>query len=98
MTRNGMAGDAESAEQSPSRAKLDLAHDRWKLVCDTGTRQRAREQEDLSFLVPENQWTPAARKEREGGEGVAPRPILSISKLDQPLRLVKNQMRAAKLG
>jgi portal protein len=65
--------------------------------------QRQREDEDLRFQVPEMQWdeeSAASRRGRKdpGGTIILPRPMLSISKIDQPIRLVMNQFRQAKLG
>ena len=81
---------------------LERAKKRFKQVVDVEADQRRREQEDLSFQVPENQWDAEARKQRQGqGDGgvpVPPRPILSVPKLDQPIQLVLNQERNAHLG
>jgi len=74
-----------------STRQYDVATESW-------TKQLEREQDDLRWQVPENQWDPAARAQREGQDGTPPRPILSISKIDQPLQLVSNQFRAADLG
>jgi hypothetical protein len=64
--------------------------------------QRAREKRALQFQVGEYQWDDAAKAQRAGGtygnQAYPPRPMLSISKLDQPIQLVLNQARAAKLG
>lgn len=65
--------------------------------------QRLREDEDLQFQVPEFQWDAASRASRAGriepgGIIILPRPMLSIDKLAQPVRLVMNQFRQAKLG
>lgn len=80
------------------------ARKRFTLVCDTEAAQRIREVEDLKFQVPELQWSEEARAQRQGGSvtGVPfqlpPRPMLSIPKLRQPIQLVRNQERTAKLG
>lgn len=79
-------------------ALLEEARDRFTLVCDVEEKQRERERLDLEFQVPEFQWDEGARKARAGGDGTPPRPILSISKLDQPRQLILNQMRQADLG
>lgn len=66
------------------------------------SKQLKRENEDLAFQVPDLQWTDEARKRFDGGmiNGIfsPPRPILSISKIDQPIQLILNQERAAHLG
>ena len=81
---------------------LETAKERFKLAQEAEASQRLREKDDLRFQVPEEQWDEAARKERagtiEGGHPVPPRPMLSISQLDQPQQLILNQARAARLG
>lgn len=81
---------------------LERAKRCFKLASEAYQRQRDRESEDLRFQVPDLQWDSASRAQRSGSNagGVAtpPRPILSISKLDQPIQLVLNTARAAKLG
>jgi hypothetical protein len=66
------------------------------------SKQLKRENEDLAFQVPDLQWTDEARRRFDGGviNGIfsPPRPILSISKIDQPIQLVLNQERQAHLG
>jgi len=75
---------------------------RFKLACDTYGDQEKREIEDLRFQVPELQWDDDARAQRGGnmqsGVPVPARPCLSISKIEQPIKLVVNQMQAAHLG
>jgi hypothetical protein len=81
---------------------LDKAKKRFKAAQEAEQKQRLREREDLRFQVPELQWDDNARAAREGkaGDGIPTpaRPVLSIPKLDQPIQLVINQERAAKLG
>lgn len=77
---------------------LKQARDRLKLCMEVWKPQKDREKEDLQFQLPELQWTPEARAARAGGQGQAPRPMLSVSLLDQPLSLLNNQMRSADLG
>lgn len=81
---------------------LKTARRRFKLASDYWEKQRIREKDDLRFQVPEYQWSDEARRQRQGGlEGtmvIPPRPMLSVSKIAQPLQLVKNQERQAKLG
>jgi hypothetical protein len=77
---------------------LERAKRCFKQACEAEANQREREREDLRFQVPEEQWDDNARRQR-AGDGITPaRPILSISKLDQPIQLVHNQARQAKLG
>src|SRR5574343_1666583 len=77
---------------------LEQARERFKLVCEAEADQRQREIDDLQFQLPENQWDEEAKKARRGDDKTPPRPILSISKLDQPKQLILNQMRNADLG
>jgi hypothetical protein len=79
-------------------ADLETIVRHYKMVTDIGSGQREREREALNFQVSGNQWSADAKKERSGQEGVPARPMLSISKLDQPIQLVLNQARAAQLG
>ena len=81
---------------------LEQAKKRFKLAQETEDAQRQREKDDLRFQVPEEQWDENARRQRLGavvdGVPTPARPVLSIPKLDQPIQLVLNQERAAKLG
>ena len=74
---------------------LETAKKHFKLAVEAEARQREREREDLRFQVPELQWDEAAARERRGGllgGSVVPhRPMISISKLDQPIQLILNQ-------
>lgn len=76
----------------------------YKLASDTYADQQEREYEDLRFQVPEYQWDDDARAARSGGllpgsgVPVPARPCLSISKIEQPIRLVLNQMQNAHMG
>ena len=95
----------EPKEESPSYDKDDVAKEalkRFKLACDAYGDQEKREIEDLRFQVPELQWDDDARAQRggnmQGGVPVPARPCLSISKIEQPIKLVVNQMQAAHLG
>src|SRR3989304_4006783 len=90
-------------EKKPSKDDiLETAKERLKLAQEAEAAQRLREKDDLRFQVPEEQWDEAARKERagtvEGGAPPPPRPMLTIPKPDQPLQLIINQARAARLG
>lgn len=89
-------------DETPEEELLETAKKRFKLAQETEEQQREREKDDLRFQVPEQQWDEAARRQRLGmtidGVPTPARPILSIPKLDQPIQLVLNQERAAKLG
>jgi hypothetical protein len=89
--------NVKDSEDKPDTA-FELAKRRFKQASDADKRQREREREGLRFQVPENQWTQAAKDARAGGPGVPARPMLSVSKLDQPIRMITNQERNAKLG
>ena len=75
---------------------------RLKLSKEAYASQRTREESDLRFQVPENQWTDDALAQRAatrvGNVDLNARPHLSISKLDQPIQLIVNQQRTAHLG
>jgi hypothetical protein len=83
-------------------SKLQKAKRRIKASREAFSAQRDREEEDLKYQVPDLQWDAAARSARQGGvigkSVTQARPTLSISKLDQPIQLVINQFRQAKLG
>jgi hypothetical protein len=90
-------------EMDDKAAELhELAKRRYKAAIIADRAQRQRERDDLAFQVPEEQWTAEARAAREGsvagGVPSPPRPCLSVSQIDQPIQLVLNQERAAKLG
>lgn len=71
---------------------LKRARDCFKVAVESDQKQRERERDDLEFQVGEKQWTDEQRNERKG------RPCIAINKLDQPRRLILNQMRQADLG
>lgn len=85
-----------------SDTRVDAATAFCKLATEWRSNQLKRENDDLAFQVPELQWTAEARQRFDGGviNGIfsPPRPILSISKIDQPIQLVLNQERQAHLG
>jgi hypothetical protein len=92
-------------EKKDGRKLVTEAIKRFTLVSEIEAEQRKRETDDLRFQVPEFQWTEDAKQAREGSRGggagvpaVPARPMLSISQLNQPMQLVRNQMRAAHLG
>jgi hypothetical protein len=91
----------EDKPQSETKL-LDTAKKRFKLAQETMSKQREREKDDLRFQVPEEQWDESARRQRLGqavdGVPTPARPVLSISKIDQPIQLVLNQERSARLG
>lgn len=78
----------------------------FNLAVAAEQKQREREIEDLKFQVPEHQWPDEAKRFRAGfpettsgdAQTVPPRPMLSISTLDEPIQLVLNQERRAHLG
>jgi len=83
---------------SKTNALLEQAQARFKVSLEAEEKQREREKADLEFVIPENQWDAEAKKARKG-DGITPgRPMLSISRLDQPMQLILNQMRSADLG
>lgn len=81
-----------------SKDLLKTAKDRFKRATEADQKQREREKEDLRFQVPEEQWEESARRARSGADGIPARPILSVSLLDQPIQLLLNQERTARLG
>jgi Phage P22-like portal protein len=105
-----IVSDADVAQKAePKRrrkqSKTELhkeALKRFKASSDADYKQRKHEKDDLRFQVPELQWDDDAKRSRLGdaiaGIPVPPRPILSISKIDQPIQLVLNQERQAHLG
>lgn len=84
--------EAKPVEDLKGEEKLQRFKDWLRLSSDSDAKQREREKDDLAFQVPENQWTDQAKKDRAG------RPMLSISLLQQPIQLVKNQAASARLG
>lgn len=79
-----------------------IALERFKLGVDARKKQRDREKSALEFQVPEKQWPSDVRDSRKGqivaGVPIPARPTLSIPSLEQPIRLVLNQEKAAQLG
>lgn len=99
------AGDStgeDGRRRSRDEELLDRVRRCRTLVSEADAPQRAREREDLLFQIAENQWSEEAKKERMGsnadGVAVPPRPMLSISLLQQPMQLVYNQFSKARLG
>lgn len=78
------------------------ALERFRLAVEADADQKKREQEDLRFQIPEKQWPDEVKQSRAAqsvnGLPIPARPMLSIPKLDQPIQLVLNQEKAAKLG
>lgn len=90
------------SDETPIDPRVDEARRFCTVASEWREQQLKRENDDLAFQVPELQWAAEARKRFDGGliDGVfsPPRPILSISKIDQPIQLVLNQERQAHLG
>lgn len=86
---------------TPSKT-VKQALERFKLSVEAGKQQREREKGALEFQVPALQWPKEVKESRAGqviaGVTIAPRPMISIPKLDQPVQLVLNQEKAAHLG
>ena len=93
-----------SSDPEPKKSKgiEEEALKNYKLGTDSYNRQFDRERDDLRFQSPEYQWDEDAKQARNAqavnGVPVPARPCLSISKIDQPIQLVMNQMTSAKLG
>jgi len=83
------------------RSVVDEAKSRFDLVCSAENEQRKRELEDLEFDAG-NQWPDEVKAARGGqvvdGVPIPARPMLTINKLDQPIQLIINQQKNAKLG
>ena len=94
--------DDDDEGETPEDKLLAKAKRCFKLATEANAKQAQREQDDLRFQVPEFQWDEAARRQRAGdtvnGVPTPARPILSISKIDQPIQLIMNQARSARLG
>jgi hypothetical protein len=88
--------------ETPEDEILEHAKKRFKASQEAEQKQRDREKDDLRFQVPELQWDEGAKRQRLGfsidGVPTPARPVLSISKIDQPIQMVLNQERAAHLG
>ena len=97
-----MAYEDDEVGDTPKGKLLEQAKRRFRVAADAEQKQRQREKDDLRFQVPELQWDDAAKRARlgMGNDGVPQpaRPVLSISKIDQPIHMVLNQERAAHLG
>jgi len=83
--------DVETSKLSNAK-KLERFKSWYKLSTEAFAEQRKREEEDVAFGIPENQWLPGAKEERAG------RPMIEISLLQGPLQLVYNQAAAAHFG
>lgn len=83
------------------RAVVDEAKARFELVCSAENEQRRRELEDLRFDAGD-QWPDEVKAARGGqvvdGVPIPARPMLTIPKLDQPVQLILNQQKNARLG
>lgn len=75
---------------------------RFRCVAEADGPQRDREDEDLRFQIPSQQWPADVQEARKSqvvnGLPLPARPMLSFPTLDQPVQLVLNQERSAKLG
>ena len=73
-----------------------------KLSAEAYGLQRQREEDDLAFQVPDQQWTADVKAQRAGqtvnGVPLPARPMLSIPILDQPIQQQLNQEKQAHLG
>ena len=111
--QRGPGGKFESREQAARRAeeerKAAIVEDGlafFKLVSTAEREQREQELEDLKFDRghPEDIWIKEiyeARKggiDKETGRYIPPRPTLTISRIDQPVQQVVQEIRAAKFG
>jgi len=80
---------------------LQEAKDRFDLVVSAESEQRKLELEDLQFDAGD-QWPDEVKAARGGqvvdGVPIPARPMLTINKLDQPIQLIINQQRNARLG
>jgi len=94
--------DAEYEDPRDDEEIHAEAIERFGLGMSAIESQLSREIEDLKFQVPELQWDEAAKAARMGGKignlPIPARPMLSIPKLSQPIRLILNQERAAHIG
>lgn len=88
--------------ETPEDELLEQAKKRFKASQEAEQKQRDREKDDLRFQVPELQWDEAAKRQRLGfsidGVPTPARPVLSISKIQQPIQMVLNQERGSHLG
>jgi hypothetical protein len=78
------------------------AASRFKLGLESTRKQRERERKALQFMDPAFQWDENAKQARQGmaqgGIAAPARPMLTVSKIEQPIQLVKNQFRESNLG
>ncbi len=99
-----MAYDLEVTDSTKSEGSTDLERKLklFKEYSEAWTKQAQREQQALRFQVPEKQWDEDAKRQRLGmavdGVPTPARPILSIPRLAQPIRLILNQERGSRLG
>lgn len=95
-------GNGQDTESVPTKGVVERAKANWKLTSGVYSPQKEREIEDLAFCMPENQWPVEAQRDRakwtDGTNTFPARPMPSIDKLAQPLKIVVNQWRAAHLG
>lgn len=93
--------DADAAKVRSNKNVL-LTIDRLKVAMSAEDGQRKREIACLEFQVPEKQWPEEVRQNRGassvGGIKIPARPMLSVSTIDEPIQLVRNQEKAAHLS
>ena len=94
----------DESEKARRRKIVEESLKQFALVATVESKQRQRELEDLKFdrALPEDHWSEDYMRFRKGGfiDGiyVAPRPCLTINKLDQPVQQVINEARQARLA
>lgn len=97
-----MASGATALSEVEKAKLIDQFREDFRFSYEGEEPQRQREDEDLRFQVPELQWDSDAAASRagrmEGNVVIMPRPMLSISKVDQPARLIMAQAYGARLG
>lgn len=97
--------DAQTSSDEPKSARPESVRKALafqKRSAEAFAPQRKREIDDLKCQVPALVWpedvAAARRGSTIGGISIPPRPMLSIDKLGQPVKLQMNQLRRAHLG
>src|SRR5687768_12963334 len=83
---------AKTGKGANQKALLEKIKKYYKFASEAWKDQRERTREDVRFQLAEHQWTALAKEQRAG------RPMLSVSLLNQPMALVRNQAANARLG
>lgn len=95
-----MAHEDEPTVTRPKAVANGIAFQKRSAEAFNG--QRLRERADLKCQLPDGLWPDDVKQARSGatvgGIVIPARPMLSIPKLDQPVQIQMNQMRAAQLG